>query len=95
MCAPIASDDEEWQALLDVLAQALSRFDAEDDYSSYLHRLGEALIEAQCALHACVLMTNHLHSIADAQARRSRAQAGHSDKGRWSQPRGKAERGEP
>ena len=36
-------------------------FFAEDDYSSYLHGLGEALIEAQCALHADVLMINHVH----------------------------------
>jgi len=36
-------------------------FFAEDDYSSYLHWLGEALSEFQCALHAYVLMTNHVH----------------------------------
>ena len=36
-------------------------FFGEKDYSSYLHWLGEALIEAQCALHAYVLMTNHVH----------------------------------
>ena len=36
-------------------------FFAEDDYASYLHWLGEALIEAECALHAYVLMTNHVH----------------------------------
>ncbi len=34
---------------------------AEDDYSSYLHWLGEALAETECALHAYVLMTNHVH----------------------------------
>ncbi|MFM7294153.1 MAG: transposase, partial [Burkholderiales bacterium] len=33
----------------------------EDDYSSYLHWLGEALGEADCKLHAYVLMTNHVH----------------------------------
>lgn len=36
-------------------------FFAEDDYGSYLHWLGEALEEAECALHAYVLMTNHAH----------------------------------
>lgn len=36
-------------------------FFAEDDYHSYLHWLGEALAETECALHAYVLMTNHVH----------------------------------
>jgi REP-associated tyrosine transposase len=36
-------------------------FFAEDDYLSYLHWLGEALGEAECALHAYVLMNNHVH----------------------------------
>jgi len=36
-------------------------FFGEEDYSSYLHWLGEALAEGQCALHAYVLMTNHVH----------------------------------
>jgi putative transposase len=36
-------------------------FFAEQDYSSYLHWLGEALGEAECKLHAYVLMTNHVH----------------------------------
>jgi len=36
-------------------------FFAEYDYSSYLHWLGEALTESGCALHAYVLMTNHVH----------------------------------
>ena len=36
-------------------------FFAQDDYSSYLYWLNEALIEAECALHAYVLMTNHVH----------------------------------
>ena len=36
-------------------------FFADDDYFSYLHWLGEALREAECLLHAYVLMTNHVH----------------------------------
>ena len=36
-------------------------FFAEEDYNSYLHWLGEALGEAECALHAYILMTNHVH----------------------------------
>lgn len=36
-------------------------FFCEDDYNSYLHWLGEALTETECALHAYVLMTNHVH----------------------------------
>lgn len=36
-------------------------FFGEDDYGSYLHWLGEALSEFECALHAYVLMTNHVH----------------------------------
>ena len=36
-------------------------FFAEDDYVSYRHWLGEALKETGCALHAYVLMTNHVH----------------------------------
>jgi len=36
-------------------------FFAEDDYSSYLHWLAEALGETECELHAYVLMTNHVH----------------------------------
>jgi putative transposase len=36
-------------------------FFGEEDYSSYLHWLGEALGEAECKLHAYVLMTNHVH----------------------------------
>ena len=38
-----------------------SCFFAEEDYSSYLHWLSEALTETECALHAYVLMTNHVH----------------------------------
>jgi putative transposase len=36
-------------------------FFAAEDYQSYLHWLGEALAETECALHAYVLMTNHVH----------------------------------
>jgi putative transposase len=36
-------------------------FFSEEDYCSYLYWLGEALGEAECALHAYVLMTNHVH----------------------------------
>src|SRR5260221_7693821 len=36
-------------------------FFGEEDYLSYLHWLKEALAENQCALHAYVLMTNHVH----------------------------------
>ena len=36
-------------------------FFAEEDYGSYLHWLSEALTETECALHAYVLMTNHVH----------------------------------
>lgn len=34
-------------------------FFAEQDYRTYLHWLHEALKEADCQLHAYVLMTNH------------------------------------
>ncbi len=36
-------------------------FFAEEDYLAYLRWLGDALREADCALHAYVLMTNHIH----------------------------------
>ncbi|HEX9391463.1 MAG TPA: transposase [Usitatibacteraceae bacterium] len=36
-------------------------FFGEEDYLSYLHWLKGALVENQCALHAYVLMTNHVH----------------------------------
>jgi putative transposase len=36
-------------------------FLGEDDYASYLHWLKEGLAEYQCALHAYVLMANHVH----------------------------------
>jgi putative transposase len=36
-------------------------FFADDDYLCYLHWLDEALKETGCALHAYVLMTNHVH----------------------------------
>lgn len=36
-------------------------FFAEEDFHTYLHWLGEALREQDVALHAYVLMTNHVH----------------------------------
>ncbi|MGH8505985.1 MAG: transposase [Stenotrophobium sp.] len=36
-------------------------FFCEDDYASYLYWLEKALAETGCALHAYVLMTNHVH----------------------------------
>ena len=36
-------------------------FFGEEDYLSYLRWLGEALAECRCALHAYVLMSNHVH----------------------------------
>jgi len=36
-------------------------FFAEEDYQAYLHWLGEALARERCALHAYVLMSNHVH----------------------------------
>lgn len=36
-------------------------FFSEDDYRSYLYWLHEALRDAECTLHAYVLMTNHVH----------------------------------
>jgi len=36
-------------------------FFCEDNYASYLYWLGKALGETGCALHAYVLMTNHVH----------------------------------
>jgi putative transposase len=36
-------------------------FFTEEDYSSYLHWLSQALGESECSLHAYVLMTNHVH----------------------------------
>lgn len=36
-------------------------FFAEEDYHTYLHWLGEALLNEHCALHAYALMTNHVH----------------------------------
>ena len=38
-----------------------SCFFTEEDYHAYLHWLGEALTKEKCALHAYVLMTNHVH----------------------------------
>ena len=36
-------------------------FFGREDYDSYLHWLRQALAEAECALHAYALMTNHVH----------------------------------
>lgn len=36
-------------------------FFGEEDYHTYLHWLGEALRKEHCALHAYVLMANHVH----------------------------------
>ncbi|MBA2594517.1 MAG: transposase [Gammaproteobacteria bacterium] len=36
-------------------------FFGEEDYSTYLHWLGEALKETSCSLHSYALMTNHVH----------------------------------
>ena len=36
-------------------------FYADEDYSLYLHHLGELARKFHCALHAYVLMTNHVH----------------------------------
>jgi putative transposase len=38
-----------------------ARFFAEEDYLCYLHWLAEAVKDTDCALHAYVLMTNHVH----------------------------------
>ena len=42
-------------------AQPRACFFGEEDYSTYLHWLGEALKETSCSLHAYALMTNHVH----------------------------------
>jgi hypothetical protein len=70
-------------------------FFTENDCVNYLHWLGEALIEAQSALHVDALMINHGASVAIVPLRRSRAPADYQDKRRWHQPRRKAKRGEP
>jgi putative transposase len=36
-------------------------FFADEDYALYLHHLGEMARECHCAIHAYVLMTNHVH----------------------------------
>ena len=36
-------------------------FFGEEDYTSYLHWLGEALSDTDCQLHAYAMMTNHVH----------------------------------
>ena len=48
-----------------------SCFLSEADYHSYRHWLGEALADADCELHAYVLMTNHVHLlVTPAQAKK-------------------------
>jgi putative transposase len=42
-------------------------FFCEGDYVRYLHWLDEALTESDCALHAYVLMTNHVHLLVTPQ----------------------------
>ena len=42
----------------------------DDDYRSYLYWLGKALAEAECELHAYVLMTNHVHLLLTPQQTR-------------------------
>jgi len=42
-------------------------FCAEDDYSFYLEKLGEAAEKYQCDIHAYVLMTNHVHLLVTPQ----------------------------
>jgi putative transposase len=36
-------------------------FYAEDDYLFYRYHLGELAERFGCAIHACVMMTNHVH----------------------------------
>ncbi|MEO6689295.1 MAG: transposase, partial [Dokdonella sp.] len=36
---------------------------AEEDYRRYLRGLQEAALQQQCRIHACVLMTNHVHRL--------------------------------
>ena len=40
-----------------------------DDYSAYLHWVGEAADRYDCAIHAYVLMTNHIHFLVTPQDR--------------------------
>ena len=42
-------------------------FFSEEDYTSYLHWLGEALADNQCQLHAHALMTNHVRLLLTAK----------------------------
>ncbi|MFN7571706.1 MAG: transposase [Betaproteobacteria bacterium] len=46
-------------------------FFAEEDYLCYLHWLARALADADCALHAYVLMTNHVHLLLTPRQARS------------------------
>jgi len=45
-------------------------FYAEQDYQYYLEKLGEACRKHDCALHAYVLMTNHVHFLMTPQSER-------------------------
>jgi putative transposase len=38
-------------------------FFAEEDYHCYLHWLQKSAVDWDCAIHAYVLMTNHVHQI--------------------------------
>ena len=42
-------------------------FYADDDYRSYLHWLKQYATECRCAIHAYVLMTNHVHLLLTSQ----------------------------
>src|ERR1700694_5532377 len=41
---------------------------ADEDYQFYLHHLGELSRKFDCAVHACVLMTNHVHLLVTPKA---------------------------
>lgn len=43
-------------------------FGRESDYANYLQELREAARKHDCAIHACVLMTNHVHQIDEHRA---------------------------
>ncbi len=42
-------------------------FFAEEDYHCYLHWLHESAADWHCAIHAYVLMTNHVHLLVTAE----------------------------
>ena len=48
-------------------------FFAEEDYHCYLHWLQKSAADWDCAIHAYVLMTNHVHLLVTAQRRDSPA----------------------